>query len=150
MASENPNVPLGTKIRNVNCAFVSYGKDIDIFDNGLLLFLIEYIKKRWMAIYYSKLGKYIGMNENENKDKDDRELHLVNPEKNALKDDELIVERTNYICVKFITLDNIRNFMVKFIKARQSEWDDIYDFLEYIARDLSVNIENKILTAIAN
>jgi hypothetical protein len=125
--------PINTRARIFECAMESYGKDIDIIDQQLSGFLIEYVSVKWIDSIYDKINKYIEI-------KDDK-IKLVNK---TNPNNEFEDEKKSYIISKFINSDEIHKFMIKYIKHRKSEWSTIENHLERMKSDYLQYIENKV------
>ena len=129
-------IPISTKIRILECAWKSFGKEIDIIDQRLVDIYIEIIKKKWIDNIYKQINSYINIIDNN--------IKIVEPEYNRLRPNEFIVERTNYIINKFFTHDIVYKFLTKYIKHRKDEWDNIGNHNEKIKYDIIDYITNKI------
>ena len=133
---KNKSVPLGTKIRIINSCLNAFGQLLEIFDNRLVLFFIEYIKKKEIKYIYSGIAQYIGI------DRDT--ITIISKYDNELKPTEKCVERMNFMVKKFFDIENITKFMYRYFKHRKNTWDDIQDHLQNMVQSIIEYIINKI------
>ena len=128
--------PLLTRLRIINCAWNAYGKDVNIIDHRVVDFYIEVIKKKWINDIYKKINKYIHIRDNK--------VLLGNPRENKLSQKDEIVVRMNFLIDRFINNDEIYKFLIRYLKHRKENWDEIIDHSINIKNDLIKYIENKI------
>lgn len=133
----NQHLPLGTRSRVVNCAFLAFGETVEIFDVRLVDFIVEFIKKKKIQEIYNKLFPYIGISGDE--------VTLV---QNNLPKSELCVERTNFLIKTFITKEEINKFLTKYFIHKKNKWRDIKHHLNYIPVAMNEYFLNKIISTL--
>lgn len=136
----NKQIPILTKLRIMECAWESFGKDLDFIDDRLVDFYEEIIKKRWIKKIYNRIKKYIFVDRNE-------KIYLKKEEKypNIIKTyidkkDRYKTEKINFIIKTFVTKNNIYKFLSSYIEKYKHKWNDIRShssnlkeyFIEYI------------------
>ena len=125
-----------TRLRIMDCAWNAYGKNINIIDHRLVDFYIEIAKKKWMPDIYKQLNKYIHINNGK--------IMFGNPEDNELSPKDDIISRTNFLIDRFINNDEMYKFLIRYLKHRKEDWDNIVSHSTKIKGDLIKYIENKI------
>ncbi len=134
----NKHVPMGTKVRVMNCSLKTFGENIDLFDNRFADFFIEYVKKNEMKHLYNKLNGHIGINS------DKKSINLTTKDKNELLTNEYCLERTNYIIKTFLEKDDVIKFLVRYFKHRKTQWKEIKNHLSNMSTDFVGYVLNKI------
>lgn len=137
----NQHVPLGTKVRIINCAIEAFGKNIELFDLRFCNFFINYVKLKKIKMLYSQT------HENINVDPNTGEIYIAT---NKLGIHDKSVERINYIIKTFITKEEITKFLQKFFKKNSNHLGYAEDHLNKMANDLIIYITNKINATIEN
>lgn len=136
---DNKHVPMGTKIRILNCAIEAFNKTIELFDMRFCNFFMEFIKLKKIKLLYGTINKNIGF------DKNTKEFLLIKEFSNTLENLDYSTERINYIIQTFINKEEITKFLQKYFKKNagiNSTSED--DHLEKMANDLVIYIQNKI------
>jgi hypothetical protein len=134
----NKFYPLETKVRIVNAALNLFGDNLDYFDDSFVDFYIEYIKEKFIILFYKDIYEYIGT------DKEKKEIFIVNKYKNNLKYDDLYVERINYLVEKFFNKTEVKKFLFKFLKSKNILFENYNDILYIIYKEHQIYIENLI------
>lgn len=139
----NSNLSIYTRLRIMECAWKLYGDKIDIFDEQLIDFYIEVIKKDWIWDIYPKIENYIYV------DKDNKiYLKKIKSNENENEIKKYTNEKINYFFEKFITKQKIYNILQNFIKENKKKWRDINSFnllieqylIEYIIKQINSTI----------
>jgi len=133
---QNNFVPFGTKTRIVNVCLNAFGKSLELFDNRLVNFFIEYIKKNEIRNIYYAIAPYIGVVKDS--------ITLVDKESNKLDDSEMCIERMNFMIKKFFDPDDINKFIYRYFKHRKDSWEDIRNHLGNMTSNIVEYIINKI------
>lgn len=131
----NQHVPIGTKVRIINCAIEAFGKNIELFDLRFCNFFINYVKLKKIKMLYSQI------HENINVDHTTGDIFIA-PNKLGIHDKS--IERTNYIIQTFINKEEITKFLQKFFKKNSNNLGQAEDHLNKMANDLIIYIINKI------
>lgn len=139
---DNQHVPIGTKIRIVNCALESFSNMIELFDIRFCNFFIEFFKLKKIKELYLHINKNIG-SDNEN-------ILIIDSKNNNLDLHDKSVERINFIIQTFINKEEIIKFLQKFFKKNLNKLSTSSDHLNLMANDLILYIANKIDTTIEN
>lgn len=134
----NQHVPLGTKIRIINCAIEAFGKTIELFDVRFCNFFINYVKLKKIKTLYSQIHKNIGIDVNTG------DIFIVDNKSNKLEIHDKSVERTNYIIQSFVNKEEIIKFLQKYFKKKSDQLVFAEDHLNKMANDLIIYITNKI------
>jgi hypothetical protein len=133
--TNNSHVSLKTKIRIINATLNAYGNEMDLINDKLNEFFIEYLKIQGVKNIYNKIHKNIGISNNE--------IIIVNEKKNSLKKDNYHVERINFIVDTFINSENVKKFLLKNMYSRK-DWNDHNDNLNLMTDDFIEYIQKKI------
>lgn len=133
---ENKDIPFLTKERVINALLYAYGQQLDIFDQRFTNFFIEYVKKTGIRNIYNKINKYIGI--------ENGEIYLENKNLNKLESNEKCVERINYIVTKFLNVDDIAKFLMRYLNNNKNDWLDMRDHLNNMILKYIDYIINKI------
>lgn len=131
----NQHVPIGTKIRILNCAIEAFGKSIELFDVRFCNFFINYIKLKKIKKLYSQIHKYIGVDDNTG------DIFIVN---NKLELHDKSVERINYIIHTFVNKEEITKFLQKYFKKNADQNISSENHLDKMTNDFIIYIINKI------
>lgn len=131
-------LPIDTHVRIQKSSLRIFGKKIDIVDQRFIDFFIMLIKKKHIYDIYDVINKYIGYDEKT------KELILIEPNHNILKESEYHKERVNYIIEIFLNKDDVYKFVLRYFKYRKDKWDSINDHTETMVIDLIEYIINKI------
>lgn len=134
--------PILTRLRIIDCAWNAYGKNVNIIDHRVVDFYIEVTKKKWIQDIYKHLNKYIHIS--------DGKVMLGNPKENKLSPKDEVIVRTNFLIDRFINSDQMYKFLIRYLKYRKDEWDNIISHSINIKNDLIKYIENKINLTIGN
>lgn len=138
MITNNKN-HLNTNLRIINCAWKSFGSSTDIFNENLISFYMNLIKKEWMKDIYVEIYNYITVDKNN--------IYLGNNNDDISK---FQVEKINYFNKKFNNLQIIYKALVNYIDENRSNWNDIRDHNKKIKQYLIEFIKNKIINTIKN
>ena len=111
---KNKHVPMGTKMRIMNCSLKVFGGDIELFDTRFADFFIDIVKKRYIKNIYNDVHKYIGY------DKETKEIYIISENNNILVKNDYSTERMNFISKTFIEKDEAMKFLMKYIKSASS------------------------------
>jgi hypothetical protein len=142
----NKHVPIGTKIRIINCALKAFKSSIELFDMRFCDFFIDFIKSQHMKSLYLKICNNVGIDEKTN------EIFLIDKQNNTLGVHDKSIERTNYIIKTFINKEEITKFLQKYFKQQKKENEPTNeknlegedDCLYKMFTDLTIYILNKI------
>lgn len=85
----NPNMPLLTYERLLDCFITTFGKNITLVDDPFTKMTHKLIKKYWIKIIYKKLGNYIECNEHE--------CSVILAKDNKLNKHDFLHERVNFL-----------------------------------------------------
>jgi len=137
---KNNYTSIDTQIRLMKNALKVYGNQIDMIDNRFVEIFMTYLKKKHIGELYSGINQYIGFGD------DDKKLTIIGSNKNNLKVDEYYVERTNFIIKMFINYDYVYKFIMRYIKSKKTEWNNIdnhvidmvNEFVEYVINKINV------------
>jgi hypothetical protein len=125
---------INTRSRIINSSLITYGDNVELFDNRFVEFIIEFIKKRKVSQIYDKIHNYIGINES-----------IIMLEKNDIDKKEKCIERINYILQIFITKEEITKFLIKYFSYKKDKWSNIKNHMDSITINLTEYILNKII-----
>lgn len=139
----NKLLPIYNRLRIINCGWKAYGNTINMIDLRLVNFYIELIKKKWINIIYKDFNKYIYITH-------DEKIMFSNPDKNNLKSNEFVVERTNFLINRFVNMDEIYKFLNKYIKYRKNQFNNMDDINDNIKNEFLIYLDNKINLTINN
>lgn len=131
----NKHVPIGTKIRIINCAIDAFDQTIELFDVRFCDFFIEYVKLKKIKQIYSHINENIGVDDSHN-------ILIVPKYYNKLNLHDKSVERINYIINTFVTKEEITKFLQKYFRKNGDQLHKTS--LEVIAENLIIYIANKI------
>jgi hypothetical protein len=132
---KNNNSPSRTNKRIINCAWRSYGSNIDIITNSVTEYYIDLIKRKWIKKWYNYLEKYIKIDKNK--------IYFIKPIDKKI-DNENRVHKINFIIKKIINKNNIYKFLQKYIKENKENWDKIIDHNNNLSNNFINYIKNKI------
>ncbi len=133
---KNSYLPLNTKLRIIECTFISFG-ELYIIDNIFVDCYKEYFMEN-ILIFYDLLYKYVFVDESSSK---------ILIKKNNLDKNKFNVERINFLTQKFINSDEINKFLSKYYAKSQdldTEKLQIYFTKKEIINNFINYIENKI------
>jgi hypothetical protein len=132
----NKHKPFLTKVRILRCILKVYGKDIEIIDNRIVDFFIEIIKFTFAKELYTNLSKYVKYTNNE--------FYLSESDNNNIEIKDIETLKLNYLLKTFVNSDEIHKFLMRYIRNRKDNWNDINDHINNALSDLIIYIENKI------
>lgn len=115
--AKNEHENIYTKLRIVNAAWGSFGKELEVPNHVLVNFYIQVIKTHWLKDIYYKIGKYIYV-ENDS-------IYL---KENNLDLSDRKVERINFIIKKYANNQFVYDVLNNFIQNNDDLWTDITDF----------------------
>lgn len=119
---ENNNfVHIETKIRIMNASLNLYGDKLDYFDEKFINFYISCIKELYIYLIYSRICNFIGIHNNN--------ILIIDDKKNTLNKKDFETERINYIIEKFISFDNTKKFLFKFLSSKPFLFENIDDII---------------------
>jgi hypothetical protein len=131
---------LKTRSRIIDCAWETFGKDLDLIDQRIADFYVELMKKKWMPYIYDKLHQYITI--------DNNKIIFSKPSKEIkeklIDDSEFKIEGMNFLAAKFATHEEIYKFIIKYLKYRKKTWSEIDNHTDKLKEDLVEYIEQKI------
>lgn len=130
---DNKHAQFDTKMRILNCAFKSFGPDIEIMDNTLIELFTTALKTEWMRYIYNEIiSKYI---------------HIENDQfiiKKTDRDRNNKIEKINYFTTNYINNNNIYKLLQNYLKDNKKKWHDINSHNRSI-RDYSISFFKKLL-----
>jgi hypothetical protein len=129
----NKFTPIVTRIRILNSILKSYGNKVDIIDNRVTDFFIEVIKSQYIKKILLNLSKYIIINNN---------IVELGKSNNNIEIDNNV--KINYIIKTFINNEEIHKFIIKYLRYRKDQWENINNYIENMINDLIEYIINKI------
>jgi hypothetical protein len=136
---------LRTRNRIMECAWNTFGENLDILDQRITNFYLDLIKKKWIYEIMNDLEEYLYI------DDETKTIILKKTDKNDKNKDKLgknTVEKINFLIDKFVTRDDIYKFLIRYLKYRKSMWENIKNHNIQIFTDFKDYIKNKILTTI--
>lgn len=133
---KNKFSPFDTKKRIMNASLYTFGENIDLFDNRFVDFFVEYIKKDTLNTIYKEVASFIGI-KNDN-------IMFVKTENNNLNIMDNHIERINFLIKVFFDKEEITKFLMKYLKNRKKNWNEIGDHLIKMSEDITIYIKNKI------
>lgn len=122
--------------RILDSAWNAYGQDLDYIDDDIVDLYIKITKKYWTHYLYTILCKYIVIVDNKFK--------LDGSETKPCKDNGRKIEKINFIVNKFITHNNLHNFLLKYIKSDTEKWTDVNSHTNTIKIEFISSLEDKI------
>lgn len=140
--NEKKYTTLKTRIRVVNSAWSAFGLDMDILDQRIIDFYLELIKKKWIYEIIKEINDYIYI------DKNSKKISLAKYNTEKEDSQKFIVEKINFIIDKFIKRDEIYKFLIKYMKYRKDEWNNINNHVTQQYNDFIDYIKNKIIATL--
>jgi hypothetical protein len=134
----NQHVPMGTKVRVINCAIEAFGDTMELFDIRFCNFFIDYVKLKKIKTLYSQIHENIGIDEKTG------DILIVDKQSNKLGLFDKSVERINYIIKTFINKEEITKFLQKYFKKSPDHLSFEDNHLNKMSNDLIIYISNKI------
>lgn len=129
----NNKEPYYTHMRIINCAWKIYGLSVDVFNEQLIEFYRDIIKKKWIKYLYVNIAKYIYVENNK--------IYL---KENNDSINENKIEKINFFNKKFNTPQIIYKMLQLYVDENRSRWEDIIDHNENIKQHYLDYIINKI------
>jgi len=142
-AITNNKMPFHTQLRLLNCAWKTFGSNIDIINDQLIELYTNFIKKEWIKEIYPYVAKYIYT--------DGKNIYLKEnyisdeSENNNTKNQN---EKMNYFNKKFNNQQIIYKVISLYIKENKSNWDDIIDHNQNIKNYYIEYVVGKIIATI--
>lgn len=135
----NNKEPYYSYMRIMNCSWKLYGLDMDVFNEQLINFYINVIKKKWIKFIYINIAKYIYVDKNDN---------TISVQENDKDINENKVEKINYFNKKFNTPQIIYKMLKSYVEEYRDVWNDIADhndmikhhYLNYIISKIKNNL----------
>jgi hypothetical protein len=138
--NNHPYSPLLTKVRVMNCSIKAWGnKNYFSINKELIDFYITVIKKLWIKSMYTKIKKYIYIDNN-------KKIYLVKPtdNKNDDNDNNYKGVKINFIIKKFINQNILQKFFTGYIQHYKNDWSSIASHNPNIKKNLIRYILKKI------
>jgi len=138
----NHYLPLKTKLRVIECSWVSFVNDIYIIDDVIVNIYCDFFLENIMTIY-EKLFQYIDINESTNK---------ISFGKSKLEINKFNIERINFLKEKLLNEDEVNKFLNRYFEKNKTNLENIE--LNYmsdkIIKNFIIYLENKITKSIIN
>ncbi|MBA42895.1 MAG: hypothetical protein CMF62_02660 [Magnetococcales bacterium] len=135
--NENEFTSYRTIERILNCAWLSYGLEVDLLDERLINTHLKLIREYKFKDIISKIGKYISK-------KNDKIILSSEKNKSEVDDKEL----KEYLDRKLINSNNLGKFLFKYKDTNVKNWESINFHLNNIINEFIKYIEVKVLKSI--
>lgn len=133
----NKTLPILTQLRIMECTWQAYVQKDEDIDTRIVDFYINVIKKKWITLLYSKLKKFIVI--------DNGKIYIDRKEASeSYKKDRVTV--INFIVENFINHNTIYKFLTRYIEENRSNWENISShnsnikksFIKYIISRINI------------
>jgi len=130
--SDNNYMPISNLNRILNLALKVHGKNIEIVDNRIIDYVHKIFKHNIETIV-DKALKYVEVT--------NKEVKLVKSPSNPNEDTD---KKIKYIETVFLNSDILYKFIIRYVNARKTEWDNIDNHVSRMINDFADYIEKKI------
>nr|QBK89068.1 MAG: uncharacterized protein LCMiAC02_01610 [Mimivirus LCMiAC02] len=125
---------LFTKLRILECAWKSYGYNIDVIDDSVVNLYIDIIKRYWIKTIYENIGGYVHIKK--------KQIYFSKHDKK--NNNKYKIEKINFILKKLITKNNVYKFLVRYIKKNMDKWNTIDNINNDMLSEFISYLSNKI------